>query len=115
MGLLYVAGFVVLPYAFHIDASPLLVALGAMALLWLSIRYKYLALLQLFLGFAAILAAARWSRGATFGWPLFSSREPVDLLAGPVCLVLLLAALQASRLASCAESATRRCWRRLWR
>lgn len=105
---------VALTFVLRIDVSPLLLVLGALVLLWLSIQEKFLAPLQWVLGMAAIFATALWSRGATLSWPLpFSSKQPVDQIAGLVCLVLLLAAWQASTWAKWAESATRRWFRKL--
>lgn len=104
-----------LAYLLKVSAWPLVGPLAAVVLLWLSVRYRFLAMLQWILGIAAILIAAWLSQTEHFR-PLseysFSWDNSIDRLAGLVCFVLSFAGWQASTWSQRAEGGVRKAWRR---
>ena len=93
----------------YLVSIQLIIAVAVVFLLWLSVNYRYLAIVQWLLGMATVPMAALWTKG----WngelpPPGTLHEPVYRMALLVCLILLLATWQASTLSRAAEAGLRR-------
>jgi patatin-related protein len=102
-----------------LDVLPLLGMVGFTVLLWLSIRFRFLAFVQWVIGITAILVIAWLAKEPSFSSPLsayrFCPTNPIDQMAALVCAVLTLAGWSASPWAKDGESLMRRWWRKLCR
>ena len=119
VGSIVTAALLAAPFISKFDLGPLLSMIGVIVVLWLSIKYRFLAAFQWLLGMAAILAAAWLSKAGSFTAPWsayhFDREDPLDQVAVLVCAVLTLAAWRASRWAKDSERLVRHWWRKRWR
>lgn len=119
VGAVVTLALVAISHFMKLNAWPLLGVIGVVGLLWISIRFRFLAFVQWGLGMAAVLATAWLSKSENFLQPLtaycFEPTDPIDQFAALVCAVLALAGWRASRWSKDSESFVRRWWNKLQR